>query len=153
MKRKRIAAVAGVILTLVLVGAAWAGAKAPSSHQKTSAVSGTITFDGIWTAGEAKSFGAVIAAFNKTYPKVHVKYKPVGNNVPTVLATAIAGGHPPDMADIAQPGLVKQLAQQGHLKSIGYAKSTIAANFAPAWQQLGTFGGKLYALVFKASNK
>ena len=46
----------------------------------------------------------VIKAFNKVYPNVKVNYKPVGNNVPTVLATAIAGGHPPDMADIAQPG-------------------------------------------------
>ena len=26
-------------------------------------------------------------------------------------------------------------------------------NFAPAWQQLGTFNGTLYALVFKAANK
>ena len=69
----------------------------------------------------------VIKAFNKVYPNVKVNYKPVGNNVPTVLATAIAGGHPPDMADIAQPGLVKQLAQQGHLKPITYAKSVISA--------------------------
>ena len=60
----------------------------------------------------------MIAAFNKKYPNVKVKYKPVGNNLPTVLATAVAGGHPPDMADIAQPGLVKQFAQQGKLKPI-----------------------------------
>src|SRR6185437_5531372 len=60
---------------------------------------------------------------------------------------------PPDMADIAQPGLVKQLATQGHLKPITYAKSAIAANFAPVWQQLGTVNGTLYALVFKAANK
>ena len=70
----------------------------------TTAVSGSITFDGIWTGSEATAFGDVIKAFNKVYPNVKVNYKPVGNNVPTVLATAIAGGHPPDMADIAQPG-------------------------------------------------
>ena len=29
----------------------------------------------------------------------------------------------------------------------------MAANFAPAWPQLGTFNGKLYALVFKASQQ
>jgi ABC-type glycerol-3-phosphate transport system substrate-binding protein len=29
----------------------------------------------------------------------------------------------------------------------------IAKNFTPAWQQLGTFNGKMYALVFKAANK
>jgi hypothetical protein len=116
-------------------------------------VSGSVSFDGIWTGSEAQAFGQVIKAFNKVYPKVKVNYKPVGNNVPTVLATAIAGGHPPDMADIAQPGLVKQLSQQGHLKPITYATPTIAKNFAPAWRALGTFNGKLYALVFKAANK
>ena len=63
----------------------------------------------------------MITAFNKKYPNVHVNYKPVGNNLPTVLATAVAGGHPPDMADIAQPGTVKQFAKQGKLKPITYA--------------------------------
>ncbi len=116
-------------------------------------VSGSVTFDGIWTGSEAKAFRKVISAFNKVYPNVKINYKPVGNNVSTVLATALAGGHPPDMADIAQPGLVKQLAQQGHLKPIGYAKDVIAANFAPSWQQLGSVNGKQYALVFKAANK
>src|SRR6202007_3324562 len=36
---------------------------------------------------------------------------------------------------------------------ITYAKADMAKNFAPAWISLGTFGGKLYALVFKAANK
>src|SRR5256886_15977685 len=151
MKRKRIAVGRGLVRTLLLVGAAWGGGRSPSRHAGTSAVSGTITFDGIWTAGEAKSFAAVIAAFNKTYPNVHVNYKPVGNNVPTVLATAIAGGHPPDMADIAQPGLVKQYADQKKLKPIDYAKGAMTANFAPVWSQLATFNGHLYGVLFKAS--
>ncbi|HKI91432.1 MAG TPA: extracellular solute-binding protein, partial [Gaiellaceae bacterium] len=129
------------------------GAAGAQKAQTHAAVSGTVTFDGIWTGAEAKAFRKVIAAFNKVYPNVKINYKPVGNNVPTVLATAIAGGHPPDMADIAQPGLVKQFADQGHLKPITYAKPVIAKNFAPAWQQLGTYNGKLYALVFKAANK
>src|SRR3954447_8451739 len=148
-----------IVATALAVGAvaALAGPQlasaSKSSHSSPAAVSGSVTFDGIWTGSEAKAFGKVINAFNKVYPNVKINYKPVGNNVPTVLATAIAGGHPPDMADIAQPGLVKQLAQQGHLKPIGYAKSAIASNFAPSWQQLGSVNGKLYALVFKAANK
>ena len=74
--------------------------------RSTSAVSGSISFDGVWTGAEATAFGGVIKAFNKVYPKVKVNYKPVGDNLPTVLSTAVAGGNPPDMADIAQPGLV-----------------------------------------------
>jgi hypothetical protein len=155
MNRTRIAvaAFAVAVTALIAAGLAGAGTSSPTKVHQNLAVSGSISFDGIWTAAEATAFGKVISAFNKVYPKVHVKYKPVGNNVPTVLATAIAGGHPPDMADIAQPGLIKQLAQQGHLKPITYAASTMAANFAPAWVKLGTFSGKLYALPFKAANK
>ena len=157
MKRHWVAALAMVVVLAAVAAAFGSTASSkPSSAQKTAvntAVSGSITFDGIWTAAEATAFGKVIKAFNKVYPKVHVNYKPVGNNIPTVLATAIAGGHPPDMADIAQPGLVAQLAQQGHLKPINYAKSTIAQNFAPAWAKLGQVNGKQYAVVFKAANK
>jgi ABC-type glycerol-3-phosphate transport system substrate-binding protein len=154
MNRKRIAiGVAVIALGLVAVTAASA---TPASHAKAgvnTAVSGTVNFDGIWTAGEAKSFAKVISAFNKTYPNVHIKYKPVGNNLPTVLSTAIAGGHPPDMADIAQPGTIKQYALQGKLKPINYAKGVLNANFAPAWQKLGQVNGKQYAVPFKAANK
>jgi alpha-glucoside transport system substrate-binding protein len=154
MNRTRIAVV-GFAAALALLAAGLAGATT-SSHAKgshVSALKGSVSFDGIWTGAEAKSFGAVITAFNKTYPNVKVKYKPVGNNIPTVLATAVAGGHPPDMADIAQPGLVKQFAQQKKLANIDYAKASMKANFAPVWSQLGTVDGHLYGIVFKASNK
>jgi ABC-type glycerol-3-phosphate transport system substrate-binding protein len=162
VKRTWLAALA---LVAVLVVAAGCGSKSASKSptsgvagaQKTQVnkgVSGTISFDGIWTASSGqKNFQDVIKGFNKLYPNVKVNYKPVGNNLPTVLATAVAGGHPPDMADIAQPGTVKQFATQGKLKPIGYANGVISKNFAPAWKQLGTFNGKLYALVFKAANK
>ena len=152
-KRWPLAAIALAVVAMAALAGTQLASASKSSKSVNTAVSGSISFDGIWTGAEAKNFGQVIKAFNKVYPNVKVNYKPVGNNVPTVLATAIAGGHPPDMADIAQPGLVKQFAEQGHLKPITYAKGTMAANFAPAWQQLGTVNGKLYALVFKASNK
>ncbi len=152
-KRWRIVSATLLVVALAVVAATQMASASQKTASGPAAVKGSISFDGIWTGSEAANFGQVIKAFNKVYPNVKINYKPVGNNVPTVLATAIAGGHPPDMADIAQPGLVKQLATQGHLKSIGYAKGVIASNFAPAWQQLGSVNGKLYALVFKAANK
>jgi alpha-glucoside transport system substrate-binding protein len=147
-------AVLGVAaLAAVAVSVSTAGVKAPARAQGPAAVSGSITFDGIWTGAEASHFANVIKVFNKTYPNVHVNYKPVGDNLPTVIATAIAGGHPPDMADIAQPGLIQQFVDKGSLKPITYAKGTLAKNFAPAWVKLGTYNGKLYGVIFKASNK
>ena len=64
-------------------------------------------------ARSSRRSASVIKAFNKIYPNVKINYNPVGNNLPTVLSTAIAGGHPPDMADIAQPGYVEQLVAAG----------------------------------------
>jgi len=157
--RSRYALCAGVLAVLVplavAVAASGSGTKSGAAGQAVNTkVSGTVTFDGIWTSTSgATQFADVIKVFNKTYPNVKINYKPVGDNLPTVLATAVAGGKPPDMADIAQPGLVQQFADQGKLKPIAYAKGVIAQNFAPAWQKLGTFNGKQYALVFKAANK
>jgi alpha-glucoside transport system substrate-binding protein len=149
-----VVALAAAATALLVAGIAGARTSSHARVHQNLAVKGTINFDGIWTSSSGQTqFQAVINAFNKTYPNVHVNYKPVGNNLPTVLATAVAGGHPPDMADIAQPGTVAQFAKQGKLKPITYATSVISQNFAPAWKQLGTYSGKLYALVFKAANK
>ncbi len=54
-------------------------AQASQAHNTTvvnKAVSGSVTFDGIWTGSEATAFGEVIKAFNKVYPNVKVNYKP-----------------------------------------------------------------------------
>jgi len=155
MTRNRIMAACAAAGVAALLAASFAAARtsSPTRVHRNAAVSGSISFDGIWTAGEAKAFGQVIAAFNKVYPKVHVNYKPVGNNLPTILSTAIAGGHPPDMADIAQPGTLRQYALQGKLKPITYAVPVLVKNFTAGWRQLGQVNGKQYAIPFKAANK
>jgi alpha-glucoside transport system substrate-binding protein len=142
-----------VVVPLVVLVAASTGSSATRSTSSTNAVSGKISFDGVWTGAEASAFGAVIKAYNKVYPGVKVSYKPVGDNLPTVLSTAVAGGNPPDMADIAQPGLVAQFVAKKALKPITYSRKVLLANFSPAWIALGTFNKKIYGLVFKASNK
>ena len=150
----RLAAFATAVVALVAV-AAGCGGGGGSNNTTTgnSSVSGTVKFWGIWAADEQKAFQKVIDGFHEQYPNVTVTYTSKGNDIPTVLSTAIAGGNPPDMADVAQPGLVKQLVQQGKLKPITYAKPTIGDNFSPAWEKLGQVNGKDYALLYKASNK
>ncbi len=149
--------VAGVALlaAITAVVAAFAGASQAGAKkaQVNTSVSGSVSFWGIWAAEEQTAFQKVIDGFHKKYPNVKVTYTSKGNDMPTVLATAIAGGNPPDVADVAQPGLVKQFVQQHHLKPITYAKSIISKNFAPAWVKLGVVNKKLYALLYKASNK
>ena len=143
-----------VIIAAVFGGTSSGAVKTSKSSAVNTAVKGKVTFDGIWTSSTGqKPFQAVINAFQKKFPGVKVNYKPVGNNLPTVLATAVAGGHPPDMADIAQPGTIKQFANQHKLKPITYANSVLKKNFSKGWLSLGKFSGKQYAFVFKAANK
>jgi alpha-glucoside transport system substrate-binding protein len=130
------------------------GGKASGGGSPSAAdVSGTVSFVGVWTADEQKSFQAVLVGFKAKYPNVTVKYQPAGDQLPTVLATAVQGGKPPDLASIAQPGLVKDFASKGALKPLDFASGDISSNFPESFVKLGTIDGKLYGLFFKAANK
>ncbi len=138
------------LLVLALAGLAAATANGSRQH---AAVSGKISIIAKWTGDEQKSFEAVLAGFKKANPGVTVKYTGAGDNVPQVVSTAVQGGNPPDIATLPQPGLMRDFAKRGALKPITFAKSTIAANYAPVWPSLGSVNGKLYGLFFKGANK
>jgi alpha-glucoside transport system substrate-binding protein len=142
-----------LILTITAAGLATTATVASSATSQHYAVSGNISMSGVWAGAEAKNFNLVLDAFHKKFPGVNVKYTSTGDNTPTVLSTAVQGGNPPDLAAIAQPGIVKDFATRGALKPITFAKGVIAQNYAPSWLTLGTFKGKLYSLTFKGSNK
>jgi ABC-type Fe3+ transport system substrate-binding protein len=129
------------------------GGAAAKTTNAAASVSGSISIVGAWTGPEQKSFQAVIDAFHAKWPKVTVKYQPAGDNEPTVLGTAVAGGHPPDMAAIAQPGLIKQFQEKGAVKPIDWLKPTLDANYPTDFEKLGTIDSHLYDFVFKGANK
>src|SRR5919201_6166480 len=150
MSSKRFAVVAFAALAAVLAVVVGTASGSPSHSY---AVKGKLTITGVWTGPEQKNFQAVLDGFQKKFPGVKVKYTSSGDNTPTVLATAVQGGNPPDLASVSQPGLVKDFANRGALKPITFAKATIAKNYTPSWITLGTIKGKLYGLVFKGANK
>ena len=116
-------------------------------------VSGNLSLVGVWTGDEQRSFQAVLDAFEAKFPNVNVKYNPAGDNVPTVLGTAVEGGAPPDLATIAQPGLIEEFQAKGALKPLDFAKETVSANYPADFVELGTIDGNLHSFVFKAANK
>jgi alpha-glucoside transport system substrate-binding protein len=142
-----------VILALSAVGLAATAGIANSAPTHHYAVSGKLSMTGVWSGAEAKNFNAVLDGFKAKFPGVSVKYTSAGDNTPTVLSTAVQGGNPPDLAAIAQPGLVKDFANRGALKPISFVQPIMAKYYAPSWITLGTVKGKLYGMVFKGANK
>lgn len=116
-------------------------------------VSGSLEVAGVWTGQEAESFEAVLQGFQEKFPNVTVRYNPAGDEIPTVLSTAIEGGNPPDLAAVAQPGLVRDFVEQGAVKPIDFAEETISENFSEGAVDIGTVDDTLYGLLFKAANK
>ena len=64
-------------------------------------ISGSIKIASLWTGGEKDSFEAVLDGFRAKYPDVTVTYQPAGEDLPTILATGVEGGNPPDLASCA----------------------------------------------------
>ncbi len=116
-------------------------------------VSGEVSVISTWSGPEQASFEEVIAGFNEQYPDVDVSYDSAGDALPTVLSTAVEGGNPPDVAVVAQPGLIQGYVERGALQPIDFAQETIAENFGESVIEVGTFDEQLYALLFKAANK
>jgi alpha-glucoside transport system substrate-binding protein len=149
----------GLLAMLVFVVAACGG----GSNGETGAAgttgggaecgSGSMSLMGIWVATEQKSIQAVLDGFKQKCPDITVKYNPAGDNIVTVLATAVQGGNPPDLATIAQPGTIKEYADGGKIQPIDFAKDTISQNYSQSAVDLGTFDGKLYSFLFKGANK
>jgi alpha-glucoside transport system substrate-binding protein len=116
-------------------------------------VSGSVAISGIWTGQEARSFNAVLDGFKQEQPDVTVRYRPVGDQIPTVLSTAVQGGNPPDLAAVPQPGLVRDFVERDALQPLDFAEGTINDNFSEGAVETGTIDNQLYGLLFKAANK
>jgi ABC-type Fe3+ transport system substrate-binding protein len=139
-----------VIAGVVALAAVTALASAKSAKR---GVSGDVQIVGVWTGAEETSFNAVLDGFRKKNPDVKVTYKSTGDNTPTVLATAVAGGNPPDLASVSQPGLVSDFQKKGALKNLDYAKATLAKQYPVDIANIGKIGGHVYGLLIKGANK
>jgi alpha-glucoside transport system substrate-binding protein len=159
MKRQRLTLLGMMLALLLLVGACGSdddesGAGGTTGAETTGEnVSGSISVIGVWTGPEQKSFQAVIDGFTEKNPDATVKYTSGGDNIVTVLSTAVEGGNPPDIATVSQPGTMADFAKRGALKPLDFAKDTVTENFGESIVTTGSVDGTLYGLLFKAANK
>ena len=102
---------------------------------------------------EQRHFELVLREFTRQ-TGVSATYTSAGYGVPAFLAARLAQGRPPDVAFLPQPGLLRRYAAEHRLVPLDdIAGHTVADNFSPAWRRLGSVGGTLYGVWFKAANK
>ena len=107
----------------------------------------------VWTGTEQERFTAVLDAFTEE-TGIETSFRSSGDDMAAFLANQIKGKAPPDIAMIAQPALVAQLADEGSAVALNDdVVGAIEENFAPVWKDIGSVDGTPYALYFKVANK
>ena len=142
-----------LVAALAFVAAGCGGGDDGGTAEGSEDVTGSISTMAIWSGDEQADFQAVIDGFNELYPNVTVKYTSGGDNLAPLLSTAVEGGNPPDIACIAQPGLLQGFVEQGKLQPIDDLRSAIVDNFGESVADVGAFDGTQYAVMFKGANK
>jgi alpha-glucoside transport system substrate-binding protein len=106
-----------------------------------------------WTGTEQERFTRVLDAFERRTGAT-VSYVAAGDGLPELLRERLDAGDPPDVAFLPQPGLLRELAGQGHLVPLdGPVVEVVDAHFPRAFRQLATHEGHQYGVWFKAANK
>ena len=151
--RKRWLALASLVGILAFVAAGCGGDDDGGGAEGSEDVTGSISVMGIWTGAEQESIQAVIDGFTELYPNVSVRYTSGGDNLAPVLSAAVEGGNPPDIAAIAQPGLMAQFAEQGAIQPIDELRDQVVDAFGDAVADAGAVDGTQYGVMFKGANK
>ncbi|MFJ3302748.1 ABC transporter substrate-binding protein [Streptomyces sp. NPDC086549] len=107
----------------------------------------------VWTGQEQKNFKQVLAEFEKR-TGAKVTFVPAQDPIINFLGSKIAGGQPPDVALLPQPGAIKQAVEKKWAKPLGAeAQAELAKNYSQGWQDIGKVDGKQYGVYYKAANK
>lgn len=107
----------------------------------------------VWTGDEQKNFKQVLSEFEKR-TGAKVTFVPAQDPIINFLGSKVAGGAPPDVAMLPQPGAIKQAVDKKWAKPLGKdAQAQLTKNYSKGWQDLGKVNGTQYAAYYKAANK
>ncbi|MET9868031.1 ABC transporter substrate-binding protein [Streptomyces sp. NPDC006386] len=107
----------------------------------------------VWTGAEQANFKKVLSEFEKR-TGAKVTFIPAQDPIINFIGSKVAGGQPPDIAMLPQPGAIKQAVDRGWAKPLGAdALKELGENYSQGWQDIGKVGGKQYGVYYKAANK
>ncbi|MGD0194606.1 MAG: extracellular solute-binding protein [Candidatus Dormibacteria bacterium] len=144
---------AGILGIATACGSTSTPATSSSSSGSSSAkIGGSVTLWAEWTAQEQQDFQAALAPFEAD-TGITVNYQGKGSNMDTALTAAVAGGSPPDVALVPDPGTLDTLAKQGAIKPLTSILGSLTSNYGTAWNTLASYNGVQYGVWFKGANK
>ncbi|NXY99564.1 carbohydrate ABC transporter substrate-binding protein, partial [Streptomyces sp. BR123] len=166
-KNRRSSSRAWVVLAasgaLVLSGCGGGGSKADPPPGPTAPAAPRVELprlDGeklqvsaVWTGPEQANFEKVLREFEKRTGAA-VTFVPAQDPIVTFLGTKIAGGQPPDVALLPQPGALAAAVKNKWVQPVGpEAQAQLDANYSDGWKKLGAVDGTPYGVYYKAANK
>ncbi len=143
---------AGILGIATACGSTSPAASSSSSSSSSAKIGGSVTLWAEWTAQEQQDFQAALAPFEAD-TGITVNYQGKGNNMDTALTAAVAGGSPPDVALVPDPGTLDALAKQNAIKPLTSILGSLTSNFGAAWNTLASYNGTQYGVWFKGANK
>lgn len=152
MESRRRGRTLGTICLPVLLVIASCSQRGEEVDESTSSRSQQISIMAVYTGAEQRAFETVLDGFMESNPDVEVKYTSAGDELPTVLETAVEGGNPPDLAMLPQPGVVADFAARGELEPLDFVTDAVAGNLGDYAVQLGTIDGSLYGFLVLTNN-
>lgn len=144
---------APVVQTQVVVQtAAPAVVTATPVPAKPAEDTGTVTAFGPFRGEDEARFQAVIQAFEAANPKIHVVYAGSAE-FETLINVQVEAGNPPDIAPMAQPGLMKKFAADGKIVPLWPEAVSLIDKNLPAWKDLASYNGQLYGVFNRVNVK
>lgn len=107
----------------------------------------------VWTDAEQERFEMVLNAFEER-TGADVTYTATGDSMDVFLEGRIARGGAPDVAIVAQPALLEQLAQNDNLVELDEnVQSVVDESYDEGLREALSVDGTLYGVPFKTANK
>ncbi len=108
---------------------------------------------GQWVEAEAEGFEAALANLEES-TGITVNYEGI-TDYETVLTVRVDGGNAPDLAQIAQPGLMRTFASEGKLVSLSdwMNLDQLSTDYIDSFVDLGSHEGQVYGVFYKADIK
>jgi alpha-glucoside transport system substrate-binding protein len=137
----------------LVAGACGDGGDEEAERQGADLEGQSVEVAAVWTGSEKQRFQLILDAFSEE-TGAETTFTSTPDDIAAFLGPRVEAGDPPDVAILAQPGLVTDFFEQGALVPIDdVAGDEVDENLPATYREIFTYEDQLYGVFFKAANK